>query len=72
MTYTTDQAIALAREVYEDESKDHVVIYVFDADDITALCNKVRQQTLLEAAEYFDGDWDSYVAGEQRRMVEGE
>lgn len=44
---TQDEAIALAREVGADD----IAIQQFSLDELTALCNKVREQTLLEAAE---------------------
>ena len=56
---TTDQAIALAREVGATVSVGNVsdTNYITLKDEeLTALCNAVRKQTLLEAAEWFDKD----------------
>ena len=52
MTYTTADVIEKAREVgasidYEDKD-----LHLISTESITALCNKARTQTLLEAAEY--------------------
>lgn len=76
MTYTTDQAIALAREVgvairgHYDESG-------ATPEELTALCNKVRTQTLLEAADTFDNtQWfdldDAGIVAEKLRRMAGE
>ncbi len=70
MTYTTYQAIALAREVGSlVRNGDHC----FDDEELTALCNAVRKQVLLEAADEFDRweRWEQEVvpSAELRRMA---
>lgn len=57
MTITTEQAIALAREVGAtwQSVETPVASYeysVISSETLTALCNAVRNKTLLEAAEY--------------------
>ena len=52
MTITTEQAIVLAQEVGAPTYiKAHSV--ALSNDQLTALCNMVREQTLLEAADEF-------------------
>lgn len=46
---TQDEAIALAKEVGAEE--DWGSVFQMNRKDLTALCNAVRKQTLLEAAE---------------------
>ncbi len=54
MTYTTEQAIALAREVgaaVDYHRPTDMTAYTLWEEELTALCNKVRKKTLLEAAD---------------------
>ncbi len=78
MTITTDQAIALAQKVGALMIKDgHSMTPTFTVGlshkKLTALCNKVREQTLLEAADQvrFDDD-GTESARNLRRMAEEE
>lgn len=74
MTYTTKQAVALAKEVgaiwmhpYDYGSpRDRMIL---KNEELTALCNKVRTQTLLEAAEFHEQQYGHCY--ELRRMAEG-
>ena len=74
MTITTDQAIALAREFGLKRNGQ----WCFDEEELqdmlTYFANKVREQTLLEAAEYVNRNLMSAkeYADELRRMARGE
>ena len=72
MTYTTDQAVQMAREVYTDSFLYGAESVTLDKKELTALCNKVREQTLLEAAEILiDGGYisENYAEDVRRRMA---
>lgn len=73
MTITTDQAIALAREVgFNQPWTANPQI----SQKLTTLCNKVERDTLLEAADELDkvtkkwGD-DDYEYGKYLRQMAG-
>ena len=57
MTYTTDQAIALAQEIFDGD-----VWWKMNPEQTAAFANKVREQTLLEAAEKFREGKAEWVA----------
>ena len=65
---TQDEAIALAQEVGANYWN-----HGMNADQLTALCNAVRKQTLLEAAEWFDDGYEysaaNNIARDLRRMA---
>lgn len=69
MTYTTDQAIALAREVGAAVMDDYCVYLIYEKE-FALFANAVRKQTLLEAAEYLESnefmtsDYASEIYGE--------
>lgn len=50
---TQDEAIALAREVSGLELHHALIGFALTHEELTALCNAVRKQTLLEAAHEF-------------------
>lgn len=54
MTYTTDQAIALALEHFADPDGS----LVFLTPELTAFANAVRKQTLLEAADALSNKYE--------------
>lgn len=76
MTYTADQAIEMAREVMNDPEDGEISgLFLLEPEELTALCNKVREQTLLEAADALkemQGDKSTYADEKLRRMAEGE
>lgn len=75
MTYTTEQALQMAQEVGAVMIKDgHSMAPTFTVGltykKLTALCNAVQKQTLLEAAEVAKGiDGERFVSRELRRMA---
>lgn len=67
MTYTTDQVVQLAQEIFDGD-----VWWRMNPEQTAAFANKVREQTLLEAAEYVSRNLMSAreYAEELRRMAE--
>ena len=77
MTITTDQAVQRAQEVGATSCHGKTLSeFVINSEELTALCNKVKRDTLLEAAVEFDrmahGVAGAGVFPEKLRRMAGE
>ena len=72
MTITTNQAVQMAQKVGATSCHGKTLSeFVINSEELTALCNAVQKQTLLEAAEWFKGyqGEDDFVEAHLRRMA---